>query len=291
VLDRLERAGFIRRESAPNDRRQVLIKVLPDRLAEFEPIYGPFREAWENLCDQYTDDQLLLIHDYLQRSVEVLRSETERVRGSSEDSSEVAHSTSEFAGPFSQEARATLELTNGASDLEISGHRGGPLYRARFEGTPPKITAADGLVRIAYRRRLLSFSRHSGMVSLNSSIPWRVVARGGVEGVNLDLSSTPLEGMEIKGGVHRFKAKISSPTGTVTIRVTHGVDQLELLRPAGVPVKVEVSGGANQLAIDTLELAEVGGKIRWESPDYAAAEDRYEVVIGGGVNHLAVRTF
>src|SRR5262245_48955525 len=59
VLDRLESAGFIRRESAPNDRRQVLVKVLPDRLQEFEPIFGPFREAWVNLCAEYTDEQLL----------------------------------------------------------------------------------------------------------------------------------------------------------------------------------------------------------------------------------------
>ncbi|MFO0661835.1 MAG: MarR family transcriptional regulator [Polyangiaceae bacterium] len=42
VLDRLERAGFIQREKDPRDRRQIVIRALPERLPELEAIFEPF---------------------------------------------------------------------------------------------------------------------------------------------------------------------------------------------------------------------------------------------------------
>src|SRR5438477_8019280 len=41
VLDRLERAGFARREPDPNDRRRVLARTVPEAIARITPLYAP----------------------------------------------------------------------------------------------------------------------------------------------------------------------------------------------------------------------------------------------------------
>src|SRR6185503_7961207 len=53
VLDRLERAGFVRREKDANDKRQVQIKLLPERKAEVDALFAPLHERWVELCADY----------------------------------------------------------------------------------------------------------------------------------------------------------------------------------------------------------------------------------------------
>src|SRR5688572_26617770 len=44
ILDRLERGGFVRRESDPTDRRRLLVRIDPGRWAELEAQYTPIIE-------------------------------------------------------------------------------------------------------------------------------------------------------------------------------------------------------------------------------------------------------
>ena len=45
---------------------------------------------------------------------------------------------------------------------------------------------------------------------------------------------------------------------------------------------------ARNLAIDKLELGAVGGTTRWESPEYEASKDRYDIQITGGASQLTI---
>ena len=44
------------------------------------------------------------------------------------------------------------------------------------------------------------------------------------------------------------------------------------------------------MALDGQRLGAIGGETRLESPDYAGATDRYEIIITGGANNVAVGT-
>lgn len=70
ILDRLERAGWIARDRASDraDRRSVTIRVLPDRGMEVFRLYQPMIGAMDDVLEDYTDEQLALITDFLQRS-------------------------------------------------------------------------------------------------------------------------------------------------------------------------------------------------------------------------------
>jgi DNA-binding MarR family transcriptional regulator len=87
VTDRLEEAGFVRRERDPADRRRVVIRlVLEKGLAEVAPVFLPMVRDWQQMADRYTDDELRLIVDFYGRMEQVLRTHLLRLRGPAEPS-------------------------------------------------------------------------------------------------------------------------------------------------------------------------------------------------------------
>ncbi|MGY2009751.1 MarR family transcriptional regulator [Nocardia gipuzkoensis] len=69
ILDRLERAGWIMRERATGDRRAVLVRSRPERLGEVYGLLSGMNTAVDNLCADYTPDQLGLLADFLDRVI------------------------------------------------------------------------------------------------------------------------------------------------------------------------------------------------------------------------------
>src|SRR5687768_13734026 len=71
VLDRLERARFVRRRRDSEDRRRVLVEVLPRALRILGPFYAPLAAAMSRLHAAYDERQLALIVDYLSHALAV----------------------------------------------------------------------------------------------------------------------------------------------------------------------------------------------------------------------------
>jgi DNA-binding MarR family transcriptional regulator len=67
VVDRLEAAGFVRRERDATDRRRVIVHLIPDRARKVGKIFEPLARALAELTRRYSDEQLALILDYTQR--------------------------------------------------------------------------------------------------------------------------------------------------------------------------------------------------------------------------------
>jgi DNA-binding MarR family transcriptional regulator len=67
VVDRLERAGFVRRERDATDRRRVIVHLVPDRARKVGKMFEPLARAMAQLHQRYSDEQLALIVDYTQR--------------------------------------------------------------------------------------------------------------------------------------------------------------------------------------------------------------------------------
>ncbi|MCP3800099.1 MarR family transcriptional regulator [Allokutzneria sp. A3M-2-11 16] len=80
VIDRLERAKFVRRVRDPHDRRKVLVEVLPKDTDKYSWIFQGLRDACERAVREHGEDEIELIISYLTRMTETLHSETKRVR-------------------------------------------------------------------------------------------------------------------------------------------------------------------------------------------------------------------
>lgn len=71
VIDRLERAGFVRRRRDTHDRRCVLVEVVPSGPERIQPLYAPLAARVAQLNERYTDAQLATVVDYLSRALEI----------------------------------------------------------------------------------------------------------------------------------------------------------------------------------------------------------------------------
>lgn len=76
VLDRLERAGWIRRDRVPTDRRAVHITFKPDRGAEILGLYGPMIRQVRAICADFTEAELAAVAAFLRRTTEAGRAAT-----------------------------------------------------------------------------------------------------------------------------------------------------------------------------------------------------------------------
>jgi DNA-binding MarR family transcriptional regulator len=68
LVDRLERAGFVRRVPNPEDRRSVLIEVLPPAARALEPVFAPLAAGMARVHKHYDNAALELVLDYLTRA-------------------------------------------------------------------------------------------------------------------------------------------------------------------------------------------------------------------------------
>jgi DNA-binding MarR family transcriptional regulator len=81
ILDRLEQRGFVERLRDTEDRRKVLVRVRPESLETLIPQYEEIGRAFLHLAEDYDDDELQLICEYMERTAEVSEHELARVRG------------------------------------------------------------------------------------------------------------------------------------------------------------------------------------------------------------------
>jgi DNA-binding MarR family transcriptional regulator len=85
LVDRLEKAGFVRRDSHPSDRRKVVIQPVLEKMeADLAPLFADLGQQMEELLSGYSDQELAIIQDFVSRSITVLQAETTKL---SEDSS------------------------------------------------------------------------------------------------------------------------------------------------------------------------------------------------------------
>ncbi|WP_328997267.1 MarR family transcriptional regulator [Kribbella sp. NBC_00709] len=70
ILDRLQKSGWIVRERDPDaaDRRAVTVRALRDRNAEVYQLYSGMNGAMDELLADYSDAELKLLADFLQRT-------------------------------------------------------------------------------------------------------------------------------------------------------------------------------------------------------------------------------
>lgn len=69
VIDRLERAGYVRRVRSAEDRRSVVVEALPEQTQRISELYQPVAIAVARLNEEYGDRQLAVVVDYLSRAV------------------------------------------------------------------------------------------------------------------------------------------------------------------------------------------------------------------------------
>jgi DNA-binding MarR family transcriptional regulator len=71
VVARLERAGYLRREPDPHDRRQQILSPALERMRDIQDVFDPIRKDVTALLEEFDPHQLTAIAEFLARSTDL----------------------------------------------------------------------------------------------------------------------------------------------------------------------------------------------------------------------------
>lgn len=89
LLDRMERAGCIRRVRDESDRRKVLVELTDEARRRSWEIYGPIAESGRPMLERYTDEELILIRDFIRAGRKLLLEHAARARAMTKETSSI----------------------------------------------------------------------------------------------------------------------------------------------------------------------------------------------------------
>ena len=85
LVDRLERKGFVRRTRGSTDRRRVVVEPAIDREAAAKQVFASTRRSLAHLYAEYSEEELRVIADFLDRNAKRLRVETRKLAEAAPD--------------------------------------------------------------------------------------------------------------------------------------------------------------------------------------------------------------
>jgi len=218
--------------------------------------------------------------------------------------SDATNTGGSYAAPVGGVTSGRLVFLSGAPRIRVRGDASlTELYQARFEGPVPRMRVRGGVVTVSYPRfgwfdwraqiagQSIEASAHwrkdSGEIVLNAGIPWAIELRGGLSQWTADLRTIRLESFELRGGANKIELLLPRPDGVVPITIGGGMSQASIVRPAGVPMRLQVLGGISQAIIDG-ETYKGAGRTSIDTPGAGSAANRYDVQLSGGVNKVLI---
>jgi DNA-binding MarR family transcriptional regulator len=292
MIDRLEKAGYAQRDKDPSDRRRVIVRPVSERIErDIAPLYALLGEAWERAIERYSTQELAVILDMLTRSVVVLQEQTAalRLEGSQNAAPVEKPRAAALSSAEPQAQHARLLFANGAANVTLHGAALPELYQAHFEPPEPQVVVQGGALQIRYPRfSFFKKGRGAGTITLSTAATWQIELRSGAYGCNFDLRELTLTAFAVFDGAFRLELNLGRPRGIVPIRITSGVADTTIRRPADAATQVVVQKGATRLRLDERYAEVVIQGTCWQTPNYAAAADRYDITVEDGASSLSI---
>jgi DNA-binding MarR family transcriptional regulator len=81
VVDRLEKAGLVRRERDEADRRKVFIVIVPEAAGKIGQLYVPMQQVMHRIWNGYSEEELRLLLRFARDSYKGVLEATEALKG------------------------------------------------------------------------------------------------------------------------------------------------------------------------------------------------------------------
>jgi hypothetical protein len=196
------------------------------------------------------------------------------------------------SAPIRGTAAGHLGFPRGAAFVTVKAGAAAPdLFFARFTGPRPNVRVVANAVEVESRRhyRPVTWRLQSAEIALNASIPWEFNVSGGVWRLTGDFRGVQLSQVRLEDGASKVLLHLPHPLGTVPIHFGLGANDVLVLRPEGVPVRVATHGPAGKLKVDG-KAVEATDEQAIESPGFEQETDRYDIELMGGAYQFVVAT-
>ena len=82
LIDRLEKAGYAKRERG-SDRRRITVHAVPEKLRELDALYAGQGVRMKKLLSKYSASEFKVIADFLEQTTVILTEEARKLKGNS----------------------------------------------------------------------------------------------------------------------------------------------------------------------------------------------------------------
>lgn len=290
VVDRLARAGWVRREADGDDRRRVLVAMVTERVAGVDALLTPLGAGLVGAAGSFSGGSGFLggsgssgVLAGSGGAVGVLRAATAALAAGVR---QLRRGEADGAGRAGdRRPPPLLRLESWTGDLAVRG--GTPPFPP---GEPVRLGPGSRLVLRARGGRCTVSSRggrhrqgrDEEVVEVDGSTPWLVEMAGGANRMHLDLTDITLAGLTIGGGANSLRVALPAPKGVVPVRLTGGANDVRIERPAGSAVTLIRTRRSSDVRLDGERVdADIG----------IVAADRYEVEVTGAASRLVISAF
>lgn len=81
LIDRLARKGYVERAADPQDRRKVLVRIMPEAVRPLLDLFAPMAERSAALMQQYSAEELELIAGFVEKGTAIALERARELEG------------------------------------------------------------------------------------------------------------------------------------------------------------------------------------------------------------------
>ncbi|MEU4243744.1 hypothetical protein [Actinoplanes sp. NPDC026619] len=190
-------------------------------------------------------------------------------------------------------ATANFEVAATAGSVTVrSQDLGANLYRVTLAKAPAPVTAKITDSGSNHRLTLVKDVKTTAppvTILLNARIRWSLRMTAGNTDTTVNLTGARLTSLELAGGAHVFDLSLPPITGTLPLRLTHGMNQLKI-KSNDSPVRMTLRIGAGKVIMDGVIFTDTTpGKVI-TSAGWEDSSHRVDLDAAGGVGTLVVNT-
>lgn len=127
------------------------------------------------------------------------------------------------------------------------------------------------------------------IVRLSTAVTWQLNLDGGATSATLDLHTGKVGGIDLNQGVTALTIRLPAPGGTTALNLVAGASHV-IIRVAGsAPARVTMAGGAGSVSLYGQAHTGISAGTVFQSPTWAVAHDRLDVMCTAGVSALVVQ--
>jgi hypothetical protein len=124
-------------------------------------------------------------------------------------------------------------------------------------------------------------------IRLSDAIPLRLELKTGASETSMDLTNLRVEDVRVDTGASSTRIFAPARAGYTRMDIHSGAASMDIRIPSGVSAKIWVKGGLSSINVDTHRFFQSGD--RYESPDYATAQNRVDVTVETGVGSVTIQ--